>query len=137
MNNYFVLCKARTWALYTLNSRNVKVYLDISDVQDPVWEWFLHEIPQYSGTTKLNNWKAKKECQYLVYNKENDNAIAEDVYIKIFESTDKKKTKYVGLYDKDEKILCCLCLIIYDTERPHVTNQGYAPGRCPDVLYKY
>lgn len=134
MASFFELCQARTWALYTLKGHDVRIYLDISHVTDPAWEWFLTEIPQQSGCTRIEEWNTKKEGKYLTYSKDlsTDNA---EVYIHIFECPTSKKTKYVGLYNKDGKRHCDICLVIWNTDHPHVTNPGFAPGRCPDLAH--
>lgn len=139
-SSFFELYQARLWSLYALNSHhNVKRYLDISDIIDPSWEWFLKDIPQYNGSKKLDEWKAKRESGYLVYSKEvptfnHTPTTSDEVYIRIIQCPQQKKTKYVGPYDKNGKRWCDLCLVIWNTDRPDVTNQGFAPGRCPDML---
>ena len=133
MNSYFELLQARNWALYTLKSRDVNVYLNISNITDPSFKWFLEKIHDSGVTKNINNWKVKKESHYFVYSKDHANTVT-DIYIHIFQCPQSQNTKYVGLYEKDGRRLCDLCLIIWDVNRPHVTNQGYAPGRCPDSI---
>lgn len=137
MNMFFELCQARSWALYTLNSHNFNVYLDITNVSDPSWEWFLREVPQTNGSIRLNEWKAKRDSHYIVYSKQSNVTCTEkDAYLHVFQCDLSHTTKYVGVYDKDGIRLCDLCLIIWDIRKPHVTNQGFADGRCPRVIMK-
>ena len=39
---------------------------------------------------------------------------------------------FVGLYDETGARIFDHCLVMWDRTRPEVTNQGHAPGRCPD-----
>jgi hypothetical protein len=109
----------------------VKLHLDISGV-DPATEWFLcRHIPQYyTDSSKLQDWNGRKESHVIVYT--NETPGIDNIYIKLFE--DKHGSVYVGLYDEQGKRLCDICLVIWNKEHPHVANQGFAPGRCPDEI---
>lgn len=134
MFSYFELCQARTWALCTLNNYtdNIHVHLSLKDV-DPVSIWFLRQVPQYSGSILLRQWRVINDDKDMVYSNEigNSNAnVCMHLYIKLFVDSN---SLYVGLYDKDGNRWCDACLVIWLRNRPHVTNPGYAPGRCPDT----
>lgn len=130
MNSYFVLSQARTWALYACNKRSIKIHLDIEGI-DPVWQWFLErDIPQDHGCVRLGVWIAHNDGKHITYTSEGSGDGCEEAWIRIFDG--EYNNVYAGLYDKDGKRFCDLCLIVWHRDRPHVTNQGYAPGRCPD-----
>lgn len=60
--NYFEMCQARTWAMYTLNSwKNIEILLDASGINESS-KWFLvQDIPQYNGGVKLADWHGSQK----------------------------------------------------------------------------
>ena len=130
MNQYFELCQAVTWALYTIRdkSKQYRVHLDIKNI-DPVWVWFLCELRSLDMI-----WNVKKESNYLVFWRDSipDIAPKVDLHIRLFEGV--YNSVYAGLYDESGNRWGDVCLVIWDGSRPHLTNSGYAPGRCPDTI---
>ena len=131
MNSYFILCQARNWSLYTCNKRRIKIHLDLNGI-DPIWQWFLErDIPQDHGCVQLVTWHVHNDGKHIIYTNEAEGYVYEEVWIRIFNNCENNNV-YTGLYDKDGKRFCDVCLVIWHKDRPHVTNQGFAPGRCPD-----
>lgn len=126
---YFEICQARTWAMYALRfTINTRLILDVSDI-DKTSIWFLtNEIPQEHGGVKLGSWFGifnENTIEYM----NSDNA-SDTLHIRVF--TD-PSSLYISLYDTTTNVrFAPQCLIIWNRIRPEITNQGYAPGRCPD-----
>jgi hypothetical protein len=134
MHSYFVLCQARSWALFSIESmkRKVDVCLDVEGL-DPSWVWFLKsEIPQTHGCVKLSSWNAIRDGNHIVYsyNDEQDQQEKQRYYIRLFDGD--HDSVNAALYDDADKIVCHVCLVVYDKDKPHITNQAYAVGRCPE-----
>jgi hypothetical protein len=137
--SYFELHQARNWALdfFKHSSQNVHVHLEIKGM-DPAWVWFLRELrsPDY---VSLNEWNTKETSNYLLFFRDSktitDTAPIINLYLQLF--VDKNNVSvYAGLYDETGKRWVDNCLVIWNRSRPHVTNPGYAPGRCPDLGWK-
>ena len=139
---FFELCQARSWAMSVLNSFvDVRIVLDASDV-DKTGRWFLvQDIPQRHGGVQLSNWDAmqQKEEEHLLEfsnrKRMNLNFNCTTVHIRAFVQTfTESSSMYVGLYDETGARFIDACLVVWNRTHPEVTNQGYAPGRCPDRI---
>jgi hypothetical protein len=115
--------------------RKVDVYLDVEGL-DPSWVWFLKsEIPQIYGCVKLSFWNARRNGHHLVYfykdqQDQQDQQEKQRYYIRLFDGD--HNSVNAALYDETDKIVEHVCLVVWDKDQPHVTNQGYAVGRCPE-----
>jgi hypothetical protein len=120
--------------MYTLNSwKNIEIVLDASGI-DESSKWFLvQDIPQYNGGVKLVDWHGLEKNNSVV-SFVNGDKIEKTLHIRYFTNELFPSSLYVSLYDDSGKIFAPSCLIIWNRKRPHVTNHGYAPGRCPEFL---
>lgn len=126
--NYFEMRQARTWAMYTLNNlENIEIILDANNINDSE-KWFLmHDIPQRDGGVTLAEWRGSQETNGMI-SFVNGDKIEKSLHIFNFTND---TSLYASMYDTNGNMFIPMCLIIWDRKRPHVTNEGYAPGRCP------
>lgn len=127
---YFEMCQARNWAMYVMNNTNVKLVLDVTNV-DKTSKWFLlTTIPQEYGDIKLVHWIGIQKEKSLEYT--NHDTTLTTLHIRFFTLSMFPLSLYVGLYDMSTMTRWGeTCLIIWDRSHPEVTNSGYAEGRCP------
>ena len=119
--SYFELCQARKWAMELLKTHNVRIRLDVSNVNQSSRWFIMNEISE--------SWHGRVQDDYIEFYKEETDHT--NVYIRTFEQD---KSLFFGLYDTNGLRLCPICLVIYNRKYPEVSNQGYAPGRCPDSM---
>ena len=128
---YFEMCQARTWAMYVLNSRtDVKLILDVKDIDDTSLWFLVRDIPQFHGGVKLANWHGT--CQGNTVEFTNSDVVKTTFEIRAFTE---KNSVFISLYDVVKGLrFAPVCLVIYDRKSPEIANQGYAPGRCPEEI---
>lgn len=134
--SFFELSQARTWAMGVLNMQpNVRVLLDVSGV-DSAGRWFLErDLPRSSGSVGLARWNAARNGSVIEFsNRESSEVECTTVHLRAFVETLASSTSslYFGLYDTSGERYIPACLVLWDRKHPEVTNQGFAPGRCPD-----
>ena len=134
---HFEICQARTWAMYVLKSNvNTRLILDVTD-RHKTSIWFLaHDIPQEHGGVKLGPWYGI--CKENVIEYMNGDNATDTLHIRAFTVSSFPSSLYISLYNTTTNArFAPMCLIIWDRAHPEVTNQGYAPGRCPDHVVNY
>ena len=125
------MCSAIRWAMYVMNSiSDVKLVLDVTNV-DKTSRWFLaHNIPQAYANTNLVKWFGIQNENSIEYT--NGDGSNTTFLIRAFNCSTFPFSLYVSLYNMSTKArFAPMCLIIWDREHPEFTNQGYAEGRCP------
>ena len=104
--SFFELCQAKNWALAHLKSHNVSASLDVRNISEPAWKWFLQDIPQYYGGVRLEEWHCIDSGNCLVYSKTSSDI---NVRIHVIQCRVFTNTKYVGLYKEDGTRYCDAC----------------------------
>lgn len=134
---YFELSQARTWAMCALNATpNMSVLLDVSEV-DGASRWFLErDLPRSSGGVELARWSAVHNDSLIEFsNRESSEIECTTVHLRAFvETFAMSSSLYFGLYDGSGARFVDACLVVWDREHPEVSNQGRAPGRCPERI---
>jgi len=131
---YFEMCHARTWAMYILKSHvDTRLVLNVTDV-DKTSRWFLtNDIPQKYGLVNLDTWFGVQKENTIEYTN-GDNPTC-TLHIRAFTDSAFPNSLYTSLYNMTTRArFAPLCLVIWHRAHPEVTNQGYAPGRCPDYI---
>jgi hypothetical protein len=130
------IVKARNWALASFNSlRNPHIHINVSDYPEE-YAVILNDVPQSYHNVTIPTWFSRvdtiNDMNYVIYDKDivDGDIEPQNLYIYQFKHNDQI---YYGLYDEHGKRVSDRCLILFDRNMTY-ENQGYAPGRCPDVI---
>lgn len=131
MLTYFELYQARLWAIHTLNSHaNMKFILDVNDV-DESSKWFLSEDSRQCNNSVY--WYSFRNRNKIEFS--NSNNPTTTLHIMSFTNDIFLSSLYISLYNMTTGTRFeTSCLIIWDRAHPHLTNIGYADGRCPEYI---